>query len=147
MISENINILLADDDKDDCMFFNEALQELEQPTQLITVNGGIELMQYLRANTIQLPDVIFLDLNMPRKNGLACLEEIKQSEKFNAMQVIIFSTFFDEDTAYRLRKIGAQACICKPSDFSELKTVIQDSLAQVAEKIYAAAAQKGFLLR
>ena len=92
MVSKNFSILLADDDKDDCMFFKEALQELELSTQLTTVYDGTQLMQYLTENTDQLPDVIFLDLNMPRKNGFTCLEEIMRNEKLKSLPVIMFST-------------------------------------------------------
>ena len=70
-------ILLADDDTDDCIFFKEALDELLLPTKLMTVHDGEQLMHLLANESTELPDVLFLDLNMPRKNGFECLEEIK----------------------------------------------------------------------
>jgi CheY-like chemotaxis protein len=59
-----LNILLADDDKDDRFFFEKALQEVAIPTLLTTVNDGQELMDYLFKNSDHLPDVLFLDINM-----------------------------------------------------------------------------------
>lgn len=87
---DTINILLADDDKDDCLFFKEALEELEVVAQLTLVADGQQLMHRLRSDTDRLPDVLFLDLNMPRINGMECLAEIKQSEKLRQLPVIIF---------------------------------------------------------
>ena len=72
--------MLADDDNDDCLFFSEALEKIHLPTNLTTLNNGTQLMVEL-ANTSKLPTVIFLDLNMPRKNGFECLAEIKVNEK------------------------------------------------------------------
>ena len=64
-----INVLLADDDIDDISFFDKALKELAVSTHLTTVNDGDQLMNYLSENLEHLPDILFLDLNMPRKNG------------------------------------------------------------------------------
>ena len=64
-----ISILLADDDADDRFFFGKALKELPISTELTTVEDGEKLMSYLLKNSEKLPDVLFLDLNMPRKNG------------------------------------------------------------------------------
>jgi len=74
---KQLNILLADDDIDDCIFFKEALEEFTIPSNLTTVNDGEQLMQILTDETNQLPNILFLDINMPRKNGFECLSEIK----------------------------------------------------------------------
>jgi len=62
-----MKILLADDDIDDCFFFEKALEELQLSTHLTIVHDGQQLMNYLSENSKNLPDVLFLDLNMPRK--------------------------------------------------------------------------------
>ena len=146
MISENINILLADDDKDDCLFFKEALEELQLQTKLTIVYDGGQLMQLLTKNSGELFHVLFLDLNMPRKNGFACLEEIKSSERLKALPVIIFSTSYDENIANQLFKNGAQHYICKPADFSQLKKVIQQALTLVSGKNILQPRKENFLL-
>lgn len=146
MISGKINILLADDDKDDCLFFKEAVEELELCIQLTTVHKGEQLMELLAKKSSDFFDVLFLDLNMPRKNGFTCLKEIKQSEKTKSLPVIIFSTSFDNSITDQLYKNGAQHCICKPSDFCELKKIIQIALALVAHKNIAQPPLESFFL-
>ena len=71
----------AEDDKDDRFFFEKALAEISFNTNLTTVLDGEQLMDYLLKNPEQLPDIIFLDLSMPRKNGFECLAELKENEK------------------------------------------------------------------
>lgn len=87
-----LNILLADDDTDDCTFFKEALKEFPLPTHLIAVHDGEQLMKLLTNQTNELPHVLFLNLNMPRKNGFECLREIKFNKKLKQLPVIVFST-------------------------------------------------------
>jgi CheY-like chemotaxis protein len=77
MAADELRVLLADDDADDCLFFKEALEELPLSTSLTIVNDGDQLMKWLLKNTSRLPHVLFLDLNMPRKNGFECLTEIR----------------------------------------------------------------------
>jgi len=121
------HILLADDDKDDCLLLADALNDLPLATELTTVRHGEELMLHLHANN-ELPDLLFLDLNMPRKNGFECLIEIKQSEKLRAIPVIIFTTSFAADVVNLLHKNGAQHYICKPNAFEQLVEVIHRAI-------------------
>ena len=124
MIRTPLNVLLADDDEDDCLIFKEALEELSVDSCLTTVNNGEQLMRELNARTERLPDIIFLDLNMPRKAGFECLREIKQDEKLKFLTVIIYSTSFEPDVVDLLYENGAQHYIRKPGDYTQLKKVI-----------------------
>lgn len=128
-----LKILLADDDKDDRLFFSMALEALTIPTQLVTVVDGEKLMAYLSENGQQLPDVIFLDLNMPRKNGFECLLEIKHNIKLNQLPVIIFSTSFEQDVVNNLYKNGAKYFIRKPSEYLQFKKIIQKIFTLISE--------------
>ncbi len=134
-----LNILLADDDTDDRFFFAKAMDELDFDTHLSTVHDGEQLMEYLLKNTENLPDVLFLDLSMPRKTGFECLTEIKEDEKLKDMHVVMFSTSYSRDILYEqsminmLYNIGAQDFIRKPSEFSQLKQVIERALLKVIE--------------
>lgn len=135
-----LNILLADDDPDDRLFFEKALKEIPILTRLTSVNNGEELMNYLTTNTEHLPDVVFLDLSMPRKTGYECLIEIKEDEKLKNIHVIMFSTSFthgvglEETLMSTLSKMGAQNYIRKPGDFEKLKQVIHQALTKLIEK-------------
>ncbi|MFL5752327.1 MAG: response regulator [Bacteroidia bacterium] len=140
MATKSIRILLADDDKDDRFLFREALSELPVSTQLTTVHDGEELMTFLVENATRLPDILFLDLNMPRKNGFECLTEIKQNDELKELPVIMFSTSYPRDMHYEqdiiklLYKIGAHDYIRKPDDFNQLKQVIFHALTVTREK-------------
>lgn len=131
MTLTKVNILLADDDTDDCIFFQEALEEFTVLTQLTTVHDGEQLMQLLKKGTNELPTVLFLDLNMPRKNGFECLSEIKRSKKLKSLPVIIFSTSFEQEVVNLLYKNGAHYFIRKPSEFSQFKKIIQQTLVLI----------------
>jgi len=128
------DLLLADDDIDDCMFFKEALEDLPLSTSLSTVNDGVELMNFLSGITGKLPDVLFLDLNMPKKTGIECLTEIKQNASLRNMPVVIFSTSLDMDVVNDLYESGAHYYIRKPGDFSKLKNSILEALIHTGQK-------------
>jgi len=128
MVSNITNIFLADDDEDDRFIFNEALKEIQMPTTLFTANDGEELMAALNSLTGNPPDVLFLDLNMPRKNGFQCLREIRQNRNLRSLRIIIFSTSYESDVIELLFKTGADHYIKKPTEFNELKNVIESVL-------------------
>jgi CheY-like chemotaxis protein len=143
---KQLNILLADDDTDDCIFFKEALGELLLSTHLTTVNDGEQLMQLLTNETNVLPHVLFLDLNMPRKNGFECLMEIKLSKKLKQLPVIVFSTSFEQEVVNQLYKNGAQYFIRKPSEFSQFKNIIQLSLALMTKENISQPTRENFVI-
>lgn len=122
-------LILADDDADDCLFFREALEEIPVPVQLTTVSDGVELMQLLARLQENLPDLLFLDLNMPRKTGLECLAEIKANEAFRDLPVIIFSTSMDMRVVNQVYEKGAHYYLRKPGNFSKLKKSIHKALS------------------
>ena len=134
---KQLNILLADDDMDDCRFFKEALEALPLTTKLTTVNDGEELMTYLLDNTDHLPHVLFLDINMPRKNGFECLSEIKHHDKLKDLPVVMFSTSNAQDKINILFNTGADVYIRKPSNFAQLVQVIHHALPLAAENIFS----------
>ena len=134
---KQLNILLADDDIDDCHFFREALEALPLTTKLTTVNDGEQLMNYLKENTDHLPHVLFLDINMPRKNGFECLSEIKHNDKLKDLAVVMFSTSNAQDKISILFKTGADVYIQKPSNFAQLVQVIHHALPIAAENIFS----------
>jgi CheY-like chemotaxis protein len=135
-----LQILLADDDIDDRFFFDKALQEIPIETALVTVYNGEQLMNYLGENTENLPDLLFLDLSMPRKTGFECLSEIKENIKLKDLPVVMFTTSFtrgidfEDNLKNTLSRMGAMDYIRKPGDFEELKQVIHQALISLLEK-------------
>ncbi len=120
-------ILLADDDLDDCMLFENALSEIAEGTKYETVENGEKLMQYLSTADF-LPDIIFMDMNMPRKNGAACLTEIKANEKLKSIPIVIISTSLEPSLIEFLYTNGAHYFIRKPNSFSKLKFVLYHAI-------------------
>jgi CheY-like chemotaxis protein len=146
MAADELQVLLADDDMDDCLFFKEALGELPLSTRLTVVNDGDQLMKFLLKNTRQLPHVLFLDINMPRKNGFECLTEIKLNDELKALPVILYSTSSEQDVMDRLYQIGALHFIRKPFDFLEFKRVIHYSLTLIMQKTSLQRTENNFIL-
>jgi CheY-like chemotaxis protein len=134
---KQLNVLLADDDIDDCNFFKKALTELPFTTRLTTVHDGEELMEILRRETDELPHVIFLDINMPRKNGFECLAELKESDRLKDLPVIMFSTSNSRDAMSKLFKTGADVYVRKPGNFEQLKELIHHALPMATEKVFS----------
>lgn len=133
-ISPTINILLADDDQADCLLFKEALSELPLNTNLTIVGNGEQLIDAITEKGIKLPDVLFLDLNMPRKNGFASLGLIKRSDDLQKLPVVVFTTASDMETVKKVFRDAAHFYITKPSDFLQLKKVIYEAIMLITDK-------------
>ncbi len=120
-----ISVLLADDDEDDRLIFQDALREIKFKTEVRTVSDGMALMEHLNQPEVNLPQVIFLDLNMPLKSGMDCLHEIKSSGRFGNIAVAIYSTSASEEDIEETFVRGANVYIRKPDDFNELKRILE----------------------
>jgi CheY-like chemotaxis protein len=127
---KTLSILLVDDDRDDRDFFAEVLRELPIPSHLITLDGD-QLLEYLFNNP--LPDIIFIDLNMPRINGFECLKEIKDNKELQSLPVIIYSTANNDNVNDELYRIGADHYLQK-TDLVTLKTTLHYILILLEEK-------------
>ncbi len=128
MDNEPLLILLADDDEADRIIFTEALSDLRINTTVITVNDGVALMAWLNRKEILLPHLLFLDLNMPRKNGLECLKEIRSNEKLKEVCIGIYSTSDNEKDMEETFLNGANMYITKPADYNILKQVLEKAV-------------------
>lgn len=128
---ENFEILLADDDSDDRSFFQEALVQAAIPAKLTMVEDGKQLTDFLAGITNPPPpDIIFLDINMPLKNGKICLREIRNDKKFNSVPVVMFSTSSYHKDIEDTYATGANMYIVK-SDFFENEVCTLKSLFSV----------------
>lgn len=120
-----ITVLLVDDDPEDIEMTMEVLKMQKIKLDIATANDGVEAMQYLNSNAQKLPDLILLDLNMPRKNGHEVLNEIKNNEAYRHIPVIILTSSKaceDIDASYHR---GANCYISKPVGFDEFKKVVE----------------------
>ncbi|KGK32121.1 response regulator [Cellulophaga sp. HaHa_2_95] len=147
MAFQTLNIALADDDEDDRLLFKDAIEEIKIKTKLSLFTNGKELMDYLVLPNIILPEVIFLDLNMPIKNGMQCLKEIRENPKLSDLSVAIYSTSSSERDIEDTFINGANVYINKPNSFGELKTVIEKVLQLNWQYQTSALNRENFLLR
>jgi CheY-like chemotaxis protein len=126
MQHDSILITLADDDEDDRLFFIDAFEELKINTIVNTVNNGRELLNFLNHPETILPNVIFLDLNMPILNGIECLKEIKLNDRFKEIVVAIYSTSSSDQDVEDTFILGANIYIKKPNNFDSLKKILSE---------------------
>lgn len=147
MKNNPLSILLADDDEVDRLIFKEAFLELKIKTIVKTVNDGVALMQWLNEKHEHLPHLLFLDLNMPRKNGLECLKEIRSNEKLKNISVAIYSTSNNEKGMEETFRNGANVYITKPSDFNILKQVLEKAVMAAYQYQQVDMKKENFLLK
>lgn len=130
-----LTILLADDDKDDRFFFREAFKEIDVDVKIDTVSDGEQLIDHFSRPGVQQPHVLFLDLNLPRKNGLECLNELRKQMNLKDLIIAIYSTSSSErDIADAFSK-GANLYIKKPNDFFSLVKIVADVM-QINWKVH-----------
>ena len=125
------NILLAEDDEDDYVLFCEATKEFRSLVKINWVRDGEELMTELKRDKT---DIIFLDINMPLKNGFECLTEIRSDDSLKKIPVIIYSTADDSHLVNWMYNAGANLYLCKPTEFKKLKSRIHKAIAMDWEK-------------
>ncbi|WP_414590433.1 response regulator [Anabaena sp. CCY 9614] len=124
---------MADDDEDDSMLIREALAESELPMNLYFVSNGEELLDYLynrgkftNKNQAPRPGLILLDLNMPKKNGLEVLKDIKQDPSLRHIPVVVLTTSDSKEDIYHTYDLGANSFIVKPVTFASLVEVMKN---------------------
>ncbi len=127
---KTITILLADDDPDDRLLVREAFEESHLLNILETVEDGEELMDYLHQKGKYagkpLPNLILLDLNMPRKNGMEALEEIKADKHLRRIPVVILTTSKAEEDIIRTYDLGVNSFVVKPVTFESLVELVKE---------------------
>jgi CheY-like chemotaxis protein len=118
-----VSILVADDDEEDRDLIRDALKESRLINPMEFARDGEELMKKLRASA-ELPGLILLDLNMPKKDGREALREIKSDPRLRSVPVIILTTSKAEEDVYRTYNLGVNSFITKPVTFTALVDVI-----------------------
>ncbi|WP_046006495.1 response regulator [Pseudoalteromonas rubra] len=125
--TKRINILMADDDEDDRLLTQDALQESRVLNNLNFVQDGVELVAYLNNEAPfedktkhPRPSIILLDLNMPRMDGREALQKIKSNPTLRSIPVVILTTSKEEEDKLRGYDLGAASYISKPVNFDGL---------------------------
>lgn len=124
----NMTILYADDDHDDYDILRDALNQLDPSISCHLATNGIEALKMLNHSS-ELPDYIFLDINMPLMNGKRCLFELKQNDRFKNIPVIVYSTTIADEERFELYKLGANSVLEKPKNLQELECILANFLS------------------
>lgn len=118
-------LFLIDDDIDEHELFEEALREVSDHVNLITATNGMEALVKLSDRNFSRPDIIFLDLNMPKMNGIQFLEKIKDTQALSTIPVYIYTTSSDPDHKEKALSLSATSFFTKPNNLIELSNTIR----------------------
>lgn len=113
-------LFIIDDDVEDQEIFMEAVREVDKSIQCYTATSGEDAIKQLEREMIMLPDLIFLDLNMPKLNGKQILREIKNLRQLRSIPVIMYSTSFAPRDLEEIDTLGAAYHLQKPARFDDL---------------------------
>ena len=124
-----ISVLLVEDDPGDVVLVTEAFEHNKVHNDLHTVQDGVEALQFLRQEPpyadAPVPDLILLDLNLPRKDGREVLEEVKADERLRRIPVVVLTTSKAEEDVLRSYDLHANAYVTKPVDFDRFIEVVR----------------------
>lgn len=127
-MDSNMYVFLVDDDQDDRELFQEVIKGIDDSIHLQMFKNALELMDYLNRDDIVLPQIIFLDLNMPLVSGTESLKQIRSNPRFMDISIAIYSTSSLEKDIEETFVNGANIYITKPNDFSILKKTMKNVL-------------------
>jgi CheY-like chemotaxis protein len=132
-------ILLAEDDLDDQNFFYDFLKHRGDIFIMDPVENGVEVFFFLDniKEKNELPDLIILDQNMPKKNGLQTLQLLKESERYIHIPVMIYSTYTDEQLKKNSFQLGASAVVTKPTSKEEYNKMMDIFLRNISMSVKA----------
>jgi len=116
-------IIIAEDDEEDVDLFKDVLKDLAVDVHLQVAANGVELIKMMEDAEV-FPELIFLDLNMPLKNGMLCLEEIRLNQHWKSVKVIILSTSSHQDQIKAAYDKGADYYMVKLSNYNDFKNAI-----------------------
>ncbi len=125
-------VIIAEDDPDDRLLIRDAIHEASERADIHFVNDGAEMLDYLHhrgrfnlSSSAPLPELILLDLNMPRKGGMEVLEEIKRDPVLRSIPVVVLTTSRSPEQVSRSYELGGNGYITKPNSYTELVQVMK----------------------
>lgn len=121
------SLLLVEDDPDDQDLFELALQEVDKTVELIKAADGIDALEKLSVGKVN-PDLIILDINMPRMNGRDFLQAVKANEDLRHIPVVLYSTTSETNFVREIISMGARSFFKKPDTFNTLCAEVREAL-------------------
>lgn len=145
-MKEHLLIYLVDDDEDDRIFFEEALSEIPIANTILSFSNGVDLIAHLLTLSDRLPDVLFIDLNMPLMNGEECIIDIRGDDKLSDIPIVVYSTFCDDKQLENLKELGADRFLQKPNTFKRLKEKLVNVLKTFTPEHIPSSKSDSFLI-
>lgn len=124
--------MYADDDEDDKFLFQLAIQDTGIPCNVTYFPTGVDLITALEKSSTH-PDIIFMDINIPLKNGLECIKEMRQNQRWDTIPMYVISTSDADIFQEQAINFGASGYICKPPSFDKLRETINLYLHPLSE--------------
>lgn len=145
MSSSQIEIFIVDDDPDDQASIKEALAGILNNYRVTIANNGVECIQLL-SQGFQ-PDLVFLDLNMPIKNGMECLREIQENRLVKDVPVVVYSTSSRPTDIESARKWGARFYMVKPNSGAGLVWLLERMVYMLGRSLKEQKEEENFVMR
>lgn len=140
-------IALADDDVDDREIFSDVCADINHNLKVLLFENGLELINHLNRPDVEIPILLFLDINMPVKNGFETLSVLRESTKFENMCIVMYSTSIIRADVDRAKELGASVYLQKPYDFAKLNANIREILDTEWQTPCEQLAEEHFLIR
>jgi len=142
MSQQNINILLIEDDELDVISFERAINKINLPVKLLNAFNGNEALEILNGhNQVFIPDIIVLDLNMPKMNGIEFMNELRKDKRYDKVKIFVMTTSTEERDRNTAMSLGVNEYIIKPLNFNEntkktssMENFIQFQLMKIMRK-------------
>ena len=125
-----MRVFLVDDDYEDHEIFKMALDKVEPLCEMLSAENGIEALDYFKKNSSFKPDIIFLDVNMPRMNGKECIKELRSLTDFKNIPMILYSTHDGQKEIDEAKEAGASDFMTKPASINEFAKSLRTMLAR-----------------
>ena len=133
MAEMTLNILLVDDNVDEHFFFRHSLLLVTRPIYFHALPGGQEMIEYFKNESNPLPDILFLDINMPMRNGRDCLSYIRSDVRLESVPVVMYSTSDSQRDIDDTYELGADLYVRKPNGMDAIRDMIS-SVIRIYER-------------
>ncbi len=118
---KNLTCLVIDDDQDDQEIFLMCIHKISTHIECTTKNNGVDALCLLESDIAYIPDFIFIDVNMPKMNGIDCLKKLKTIDRLSETKIYMYSTTSETATVNETAHLGADGFLMKPAKTAELK--------------------------
>jgi len=125
--------LIIDDDPDDREIFMMCVNKISDTIDCVTAKNGVDALELLENKTDLTPDFIFLDVNMPKMNGIECLKHLRKIDRLRNSKIFMYSTTSEGGIIKQSKELGAQDFIVKPVKISELREILSKIFGVVSE--------------